>query len=130
MRTGFVAVVLAAVMIALAGCGGSGPKTYDVSGTVTFDGQNVPTGEIMFIPDDKSVGPVEGKITDGKYTAKVREGKNRVEIRASRAVPGKKGPMGNEDFLEPYIPKKYNEKSTLTADVGDGKTTHDFKLEK
>lgn len=121
--------VLVVFTLAVAGCGEPGPKKYDVTGTVTYDGQPLPQGDIVFHPEDKSVGPEGGKIKDGKYALKVREGKNRVEIRATRPVPGKKGPMG-EDAIEDYIPKQYNEKSKLTAEVGSGKTEHEFTLTK
>jgi hypothetical protein len=117
------------LLAAAAGCGDGKGKKYDVSGAVSYDGQDVADGDIVFVPEDKTVSPEGGKIKDGKYTAKVPAGKCRVEIRGNRTVPGKKGPMG-EDFVESYIPEKYNVKSTLSAEVGSGKTTHDFKLDK
>ena len=46
-----------------------------------------------------------------------------------RPVPGKKGLMG-EDAVEQYIPKQYNEETTLSADVARGKTEHNFDLKK
>ncbi len=33
------------------GCGTGGPTTFDVKGTVTFDGKPVPAGRIDFFPD-------------------------------------------------------------------------------
>ena len=120
---------LAGLIVAVSGCGGSGPSKLDVSGTVKFDGQEVTDGYITFIPEDKSVGPEAGPIKDGKYSAKVREGKNKVQIQANRPVPGKKGPMG-EQAIEQYIPKKYNEETTLAVDVARGKTEHNFDLGK
>ena len=33
------------------GCGADGPKTFEVSGTVTFDGKPVPAGRVDFFPD-------------------------------------------------------------------------------
>ena len=120
---------LAGMILAVSGCGGSGQSKLDVSGTVKFDGQEVADGYITFVPEDKSVGPEAGPIKDGKYSAKVREGKNKVQIQANRPVPGKKGPMG-EQAIEQYIPKKYNEESTLSAEVARGKTEHNFDLQK
>src|SRR6185437_14801065 len=102
---------LAAVVLVLAGCGEPGPRKYKVSGTVRYDGQMVADGDVIFIPEDKSVGPEGGKIKDGKYSLMAREGKNQVQLRASRVVPGKKGPMG-EDWVESYLPEKYNDKTT------------------
>ncbi|OWK39690.1 hypothetical protein [Fimbriiglobus ruber] len=123
------AFAVAAGFALTAGCGESGPKKYDVSGALKYDGREVADGEIVFFPEDKSAGPEAGKITNGKYTLRAREGRNRVEIRAIRKVPGKKGPMG-EDWVENFIPAAYNEKTQLTADVGPGKTTYDFDLTK
>ncbi|HEY1188199.1 MAG TPA: hypothetical protein VGE74_11110 [Gemmata sp.] len=130
MRTWFVAVLVGALVTA-AGCGGaSGPKKMDVSGSVQLDGQPLAEGDIVFIPEDKTAGAEGGKIKDGKYKMQAREGKNKVEITATRVVPGKKGPMGTEDLLESIVPEKYNTKSTLSADVGSGKTEHNFDLKK
>lgn len=39
------------------GCGPAGPVRYDVSGTVTFDGQPVPIGTITFVPAGGNTGP-------------------------------------------------------------------------
>lgn len=46
----FLGVTLA---LLLPGCGGgeSGPERYRVSGTVTFEGEPVPYGKILFTPD-------------------------------------------------------------------------------
>ena len=114
----------------LAGCSSeTGPRKYDVSGTVKFDGKDVAEGEIIFQSDNPSIAAEGGMIKGGKYTLKAREGKNKVEIRATQVVPGKNGPMG-EDWVEQFVPEQYNEKSTLTAEVGSGKTKHDFDLKK
>ena len=78
-----------AVALSVAGCGGSNRTLYDVSGTVTFDGQPVPAGSIIFEPDvaagnDGTQGHAEIKdgqfdtaisqkgVTGGAYQARVR----------------------------------------------------------
>ena len=124
-------MVFAAGLLGLVfGCSNEvGLKKYDVSGTVKVDGTEVAEGEIIFQSDDQSAGAEGGTIKDGKYASKAREGKNKVQIRATRIVPGKKGPMG-EDWVEQFIPEQYNENSTLTAEVGSGKTIHNFELKK
>ena len=119
--------ILATLVLALTGCGSSGPKKFDVTGTVKYDGKDVEDGFITFTPDDKTVGPEAGPIKNGKYTVKANGGKNKVKIQANRLVPGKKGPMG-EDAIEPYIPTKYNDSTTLEVDIGAGKTEHNFDL--
>jgi hypothetical protein len=120
---------LAGLVLAAAGCPKAGPSFYTVSGTVKYDGQDVTDGFITFLSDDPTVGAEAGPIKNGRYTAKVREGKNMVKILANREVPGKKGPMG-EPAVEQYIPRKYNDETTLSVEVGPGKTQHDFDLAK
>ena len=131
MNRRYFALALSFLLLsfALVGCGKGGPGKRDVTGTVKFDGQDVADGDIVFTPDDKSVGAEGGKIKDGKYTIKARDGKNKVEVRATRLVPGKKGPMG-EDASEMYVPEKYNLKTELTADISADKTEHNFDLKK
>src|SRR5207248_8852791 len=111
----------------VAGCGDSGPKMYPVSGTVTFDDQPIPEGDIVFLPEEKQFGPDAGKIKDGKYAFRAKGGKKKVQIQASRLIPGKKGPMG-EPAREDYIPPRYNTKTELTADVGSGTSEFNFNL--
>jgi hypothetical protein len=121
----FVACV--PVIFALYGCGGS--DEVEVSGTVTFDGKPVEEGDIIFRGTDRAFG---GKIKDGNYKLTVSPGKSRVEITAFRAIPGRvdhSNPGEEKPVLEPYIPEKFNSKSTLTADVSSSQTTFDFKLE-
>ena len=122
------AAVLAVVVLTLAeaGCNKSG-GLREVEGNITMDKAPVAEGEIIFVPEDKNFRAEGGKIKDGKYKMGVRDGKHRVEIRATRLVPGKLGPMG-EPAIEDYIPPPYNEETTLSAEVGDGRTTFDFPL--
>ena len=101
---------------------------YEVTGTVTLDDKPLPEGDIIFVPDDKTQGAEAGKIKDGKYTLKAKPGPCHVKITATREIPGKKGPMGNEPAIEDYIPKQYNDETTLTENVGKGKDHFDFKL--
>jgi len=52
------------------GCGRTGPKTYRVRGTVTFNGSPVPAGRIDFMPDARrgnSAMAGFAKIVDGAY---------------------------------------------------------------
>jgi len=52
----------------LAGCGGE--RTYNISGTVTFQGKPVPAGQIVFEPDagaGNNGAPAFAKIKDGHY---------------------------------------------------------------
>jgi hypothetical protein len=117
---GFLALML--------GCGSGGPKTYTITGTVTFDGTRVENGEIIFVPLERDDAPDSGFIKNGTYKVQVKAGDKRVEIRASREVPETPNPMG--PVYQPYIPDRYNEKSILTAAISaDGKKQWDFALE-
>lgn len=56
----------------VAGCGSSGPDRYNVSGMVTYAGQPIPKGEIVFEPDPQrgNQGP-QGRapINGGKFAS-------------------------------------------------------------
>jgi hypothetical protein len=78
-----------------AGCGGDGPARYRVSGTVSFNGQPVPGGEITFSPDISQGNSGPGSfalIKQGKYET-FRDkgavaGPHRVSISGYNAMPG------------------------------------------
>jgi hypothetical protein len=124
-----LSVSLASGLVLGAGCGPSGPRYFDVSGTVVFDGQPVPEGDIYFVPEEPEYGTDAGKVQNGQFQFRAKEGKHRVEIRAARPVPGKLAPDGLP-YFEVYIPAKYNDKSVLTAEVTPrGPNRFEFKLE-
>jgi hypothetical protein len=121
----------------VAGCGSAptGPKMYSVSGTVTFDGKPLPKGDIILFPATPGLAPDAGSIKDGKYSLNAKIGERRVDIRASREVPGKTKPRvppltGDEPVIESYIPAVYNSETTLKATVTDSaaKNKFDFAL--
>lgn len=112
----------------LAGCGPSGPTTYPVRGTVTFNGQNVLDGYITFSPTDVSQAPDAGPIHDGRFAFRAMAGPKRVEIQASRFV-GPENPIMGLRPREPYIPERYNIESTLEAEVTpNGENEFEFEL--
>lgn len=116
------------VVVLFCGCS-QDPKLFSVSGAVTFDGAPVADGDILFVPVDPALGPEPGKIKDGKYTLKAREGKKRVEIRASKVLPGGAKGAGGEPVPEEFLPRKYNDDSTLSAEVkSKGENKADFPL--
>jgi hypothetical protein len=120
-------ISLAVVVFCALGCGPSGPPLFKVTGEVTFDGRPVEDGEILFIAADKESGPEVGWIKNGAYELHARVGKKRVEIRASRAVPGKVNPMGA--VYADYIPRRYNAETTLEAEVrAEGANRFDYGL--
>src|SRR5262249_13133685 len=109
--------LLVALALAPAGCSFE-PKTYPVSGTVTFNGQPIPEGVINFIAEDGAIAPDSGRIVNGQYTAQVKAGRKKVEVYAHREKPGQKDVkvMGLRAH-EAYIPLKYNVNSELKCEV-------------
>jgi hypothetical protein len=119
-------LLLLATLGMVLGCN-AGPRKYPVSGTVTLDGKPVDGGFVYFIPLDPSVSSDAGKIEAGLFHFEARDGKVRVEIRASREVPGKRSPMGNIR-KEEYIPARYNRQSQLEAEVLPRDNVYEFQL--
>ncbi|MFM1904584.1 MAG: hypothetical protein RLZZ440_2484 [Planctomycetota bacterium] len=81
----FVRIALVCAAVIAIGCGSSGPVRYDVSGTVTFDGQPVPVGTITFVPVSGNTGPggsagIEGGRFDTAATGKGPTGGPHVAI--------------------------------------------------
>jgi hypothetical protein len=119
-----------AMLVGLAGCGGpEHPEVGRVSGVVTLDGQPLPEAIVMFQPTQ---GRASIATTDsaGKYSLTYLDGvpgallgAHKVIIRTE--VPGEDGqpPIAKEK-----LPKKYHEKTELTAEVKPGSNTFDFPL--
>ena len=121
------ASLLFVLLLVSFGCD-SGPRLYEITGKVTFDGTPVAKGDITLRPEKTSTAPQGATIKDGSFQMKANEGKYKVEIISTRVVPGKKGPMG-EDAIEEFIPEKYNTKTTLGAEVkSSGKNELIFEL--
>jgi hypothetical protein len=66
-RTLTLLLAAAALALAATGCGPSGPKLVKLSGTVTFKGEPVPAGYVIFTPPS-GVGSVRSiPIKNGRY---------------------------------------------------------------
>ena len=118
------------------GCGGGtsdGPDLFPVTGTVQFDGTPVEEGRILFRTDSGAGRAYSTEIKNGSYTLEIEPGPVKVEVTASRVIPGKFGEPASPDeepppLSEMYIPAKYNSESTLTANVSAGDNTIPFDL--
>lgn len=84
------------VSVMTLGCGGgeSGPARFSVSGKVTYQGQPIPNGFIMFTPDPGkgNSGPATGApIVNGAYATEAGKGTiggpHRVEITGFDGIP-------------------------------------------
>ncbi|WP_339727017.1 hypothetical protein [uncultured Gimesia sp.] len=119
----------AASLLFITGCGGvsDAPSTVKVEGTVTFDGEPLSKGSIVFDPADGKGGSSAGGIENGTFTFDSQLGQKKVLISASRET-GEKDQY-DEPITESYIPAKYNSQTTLTADVkADGENKYTFEL--
>ena len=137
MRNRIVALCLAIVLVASAGCGSGKKKTCIVRGKVTYDGKVVPNGTITFFPTE---GPsASGEIQpDGSYTLTTYvagdgavEGAYTVVIVAMRDESGRL-PEERNPLPPPIVPNKYTSAATsdLRAEVKAGENTLNFHLEK
>lgn len=107
----------------------SEPPLYDVTGTVSLDGTPIEDGEIVFVAADNGSTPGVSRIVRGEYALKLTAGTKKVKIAASRKVPGK-GAMGEDFVYQSYVPPRFNEQTTLEAEVKpDSANRFDFKLD-
>ena len=118
------AVLAAVTAIFQAGCD-QGPPVGTITGAVTFDGQPVKDGHVLFTPAD-GMGQTGGAaIHEGKFQAeKVPVGKMKVELHGNKVVGKRKSydtPESPwEDDVAELLPTKYNSKSDLTLEVKKG----------
>jgi hypothetical protein len=115
-------------VLLIGGCGASGPVEHDVSGSVTWNGEDLPAGDIIFTPADGQGVPHAGKIVAGKYRLRTTAGRHQVAVFATREF----GPADPEMGARPremYLPARYNHETTLTAEVtAGGENQFDFVL--
>jgi len=119
-----------------AGCS-SEPKRYKVSGTVTYKGQPIPAGSILFKSEDPAVGTMGGSaINDGRYEIPQANGLLAGKYKVSISYPDPKGPAPKEGEApgegretRELLPAKYNAATELTAEVrSDGDNVFSFDL--
>ena len=126
MRPRFgVVTLLLSLAVPLTGCGrgrmDERDRRYPVRVTVTLDGKPLADGQIDFVPLDGRA-PGTGPIKEGRAEFHSVAGKCSVEICAFRQVGRMREP-------ENYLPKRYNERTTLSAEVSPGgENTLTFKV--
>ena len=104
-------------LIVLTGCNGDGK--YPVHGTVTWDGDPIPSdhnGYVTLTSVDGSSPPDAGPITDSEFNLRASPGTKKVEILITRPDGKVVESMGAAPHKQ-YIPVRYNEESELTATV-------------
>jgi hypothetical protein len=118
--------LLPLLFVQAAGCE---KRLCKVSGEVTFDGEPVQHGDIVFTPDDPNLGSEAGKIHDGKFEFLAKPGKCKVVIQAARGIPGTRDPLNGGERQKDFIPSRYNRKTELRAEVtAKGENQFEFHL--
>ena len=114
-------------ILAPIGCDKGGPARYDVSGTVTYQGQPVPIGSIVFEPDStkgNSGASGSAQIKDGKYDTREEDGTGTIGGPHLVRILGLDGkPDGELTRGTPLFPE-YG----TTIDLPKETTTHDFDV--
>lgn len=133
---------LAALLAGTAGCGGSspGPPRVGVDGEVTFRGDPVGRGSILFIPTGATRGPRVGAVIEAGRFRIPRDrgpvvGELRVEIRADWTLdyditePRESVKHIGEPLPRNDIPPEFNDDSTLViTTTAQGDNSFNFHL--
>lgn len=126
--------------VAAIGCSKGAADRTIVSGAVTYQGQPVAAGRILFLPTaGDGAFSCGAEIADGRYEASAKggvpAGTFAVKIFAYRdsSSPASKAEVvgvSTDQPQEQYLPAKYNEKSelTLTVNPNQKQITQDFDL--
>ncbi len=114
------------ILLAVAGCGEDGPKRYQVSGRVTYQGNPIPVGEVVFEPDPSKNNSGPGsvaQIKDGAYRTEpgmgVVGGPYIVRIVGFDGVPAGDSTQGTGLFSAPW---------ETTVDLPQEDTVQDFEV--
>lgn len=128
MRSKWRRTLAAFLLILLVGCS-SGAPNYRVRGDVTYAGEPVPTGTVLFEPDpakgNKGRG-VMAEIKDGKYETPAGVGiVGGPHIVRVQGFDGKGDPRGESLRGRPLFPE-----TALAIEFPEQDTTHDFHIPK
>lgn len=135
--SGFLVAVTVLASAGSVGCGNSGPQRFAVSGRVTLDGAPIENGEILLRPDQATKAPTTAAaIENGAYAIPAERGPlagTYVIVITAERKTGKKVQaemIGSEttDQYEQYLPRKYNDASTLSTTIGSSRDDLNFEL--
>ena len=129
---------LAVLLVVAAGCGRNTGKV-SIGGDVSYDGEPVASGTIVFMPVEGTQGPsTGGGIEAGRYQVPAQKGplaggRYKVEITAMRktgkTLPNLFDPKGQPlEAVEQFVPESYNARSKLMVTVTPGANKADFPL--
>ena len=103
-----VSIGLSLSLVVLIGCGG-GTSTYELSGTVKYEGKPVPKGNITIYPDDGNPGlGAVAEIVNGKFSTPPGKGhtggKYKLVVNGYDGVPVKSGEGDMDPLGKPLFP--------------------------
>ena len=119
------------VLSFLVGCSASnGPDLISTNGEVKWQNEPLKEGRITFRMLDAGGNVFSAPIEEGYFKIESLPGKMKVEIIASRLIPGKFDNSNGtpEPVGEMYIPARYNSRSELTYVVERGADSPVFEL--
>ncbi|MGY8768910.1 MAG: hypothetical protein ACKVH8_10855 [Pirellulales bacterium] len=123
--------ILLLTLACFLGCGGE-PSLPSITGKVTFDGQPIEVGSIMFEPVDGKGTTEGGTIENGTYTVSVTSGSKKVRITSPKVVGQRKmyDTPDSEmiDITKELLPVHYNKKSNLTVTITEEDLEKNFDL--
>jgi hypothetical protein len=119
-------LVVCLAIVASWGCGDQGPRRYELSGSVRYNGEPVPAGTIVFEPAEGDVTKdtmAHAEIHGGQYKTLpglgVIGGPHVVYINCTNGVAHEESPLG-----APLFPETYSVRIDLPK--ADGR--HDFDI--
>jgi hypothetical protein len=131
-------LLIGGLLVVSAGCGKSGDGRSSVTGKVTYDGQPLTNGQVVFEPGAQGRMAI-GQVVDGRYTIAAERGPTAgdytVKITSSRPTGemAKGGPTSGDALREvhqQFLPEKYNVASELRVKIEptDTSVERDFEL--
>ena len=129
----FVRGIVYLSLVVVVGCGSDRPPLASLTGTVTFDGEPVQYGGLMFSPVDGGRPSVAGTNEKGEFNAMYVYGVPGAIIGKHRVMfeEGSADTETEEDEFKPYAPPANNFTiSPKEIDVESGGTVINFILER
>ncbi|PQO44360.1 hypothetical protein [Blastopirellula marina] len=137
MRAVALLTLAATLTLGVVGCGGDGtsPPLGEVTGHITLNGEPLDGATVEFIPESgrPSIGVTDAS---GNYELLFKAdmpgamiGKHSVRITSQRSASGGEGAEEFVSARKETVPAKYNDETTLEADVKSGDNKLDFPLE-
>jgi len=134
----YCSAILALSLLCVAGCGGSSEPQGTLSGTVTYNGEPVTEGVVVFSSSEASYGAQAEIGSDGTYALRTYEGGvppgtyQAAVLPPTITLPDTEDSPGGEALKEvDNIPQKYRstKSSELTVTINEGDNTFDIAME-